>query len=73
MFTATAGSRDNLVSTNVQLNGVVSDEKLTPKMARRAARIAYGHESGVTIWDHEHDYGYRVYLKSARKLKPRID
>lgn len=67
-LTATARARDNQITQAVELNGVGVSEKLTPKMARRAARIAFGHESQVTVWDHEHRYGYRLYRNSARKL-----
>lgn len=64
----------------VQLNGVASDEPLTPQMARDALRIA-GTSTG-TVWqmslgdpetgapDYSQDYGYRVYARSARKIYP---
>jgi len=67
-MTATAGSKSSPVTTQVELNGVAPEETLTPKMAARAARTAFGHRDGVTVWDHEHDYGYRLYAKSARKV-----
>jgi len=63
------GPRSNLLYTAVELNGVSPDEKLTPKMARRAARVACGHTIQVTVWDNEHDYGYRLYRNSARKVR----
>jgi len=65
---AQTGPRSNPVTTNVQLNGVLPNERLTPKMARRAARIAFGHENGVVIYDSQANYGYRVYRNSARKF-----
>ena len=65
---AQAGPRSNPITANVQLNGVLPDERLTPKMARRAARIAFGHEDKVTIYDEQAKYGYRIYRKSARKF-----
>lgn len=63
-----AGPRSNLVHATVQLNGVLPSEQLTPKLAARAARVAFGHRDGVTVWDNEHGHGYRLYAKSARKL-----
>ena len=65
---AGAGSRNNRVTASVQLSGVLPDERLTPKMARRAARIAFGHEDAVTIYDDKAGYGYVVYRNSARKF-----
>ena len=70
-LTVTGGPRSNPTSIQVELNGVSPDEPLTPKLAARAARVAFGHRGGVTVWDHEHDYGYRLYKYSARKLKPK--
>ena len=43
-----------------------------PRMARRAARVAFGGDAQMTVWDHEYDYGYRLYKNSARKLKPEL-
>lgn len=63
-----AGPRGNPVTANVYLSGVLPDERLTPRMARRAARITFGHENRVTIFDNQAGYGYRIYLNSARKL-----
>ena len=65
---AIAGPHDAQVTASVQLNGVIETERLTPKMARQAARIAFGHCHRVTVWDWEGDYGYRLYAKSARKI-----
>ncbi len=65
---AQTGPRGNPITATVQLNGVLPGERLTPKMARRAARIAFGHENGVTIYDPQANYGYRVYRNSARKF-----
>lgn len=66
-LSVTYGPLGNESHSTVQLNGVSADEKLTPKMARRAARIACGHSNGVTVTDGEH--GYRLYKKSARKIR----
>jgi hypothetical protein len=52
----------------VRLDGVMREEKLTPKLAARAARVAFGHRNGVTVWDNERRHGYRLYANSARKL-----
>jgi len=67
-LTATAGPRTNPVTTSVQLNGVLPDDRLTPSMARQAARIAFGHSNRVTVWDLVANRGYRLYENSARKL-----
>lgn len=67
-FTVVSGSTTNEQINLVELNGVSEDERLTPKMARRAARVACGHNNGVTVWSNE-DYGYRLYPRSARKLR----
>jgi hypothetical protein len=53
----------------VNLNGILPSENLTPKMARQAARVAFGHDNRVTVWDNDFNYGYRLYEKSARKLQ----
>ena len=67
-FTVEYGPRANPARALVELNGVVPEEHLTPKLARRAARIACGHANGVTVWDSEYGHGYRLYSSSARKL-----
>jgi hypothetical protein len=54
--------------TCVNLNGILPTEKLTPKMARQAARVAFGHDNRITVWDNDFNYGYRLYKYSARKL-----
>jgi hypothetical protein len=63
-----AGPADNPVYTSVQLNGVFPETKLTPTLARRAAKVAFGHDNRVTVFDIEHHYGYRLYRKSQRKF-----
>ena len=54
--------------THVQIPGVPADERLTPKLARQAARIACGQAAKATVWDEESGIGYRLYSRSARKL-----
>lgn len=69
---AIAGPTYNPVSSLVQLQGYDEVDRLTPKMARQAAKVAFGHDNQVTIWDldaHGIGYGYRLYAKSARKLQ----
>ena len=68
-LTVIAGPRSNPLTANVQLNGVLPEERLTPQMARRAARVAVGHSNRVTVWDYRASYGYRLYEKSARKIR----
>ena len=63
-----SGPRTNPLYHTVVLNGVLPDERLTPKMARRAARIACGSDDRVTVLDEDHGYGYRLYKNTARKL-----
>ena len=65
----TAGSQSNPVTSNVEINGVTEDENLTPKLARIAARIAFGHSNQVTVVDTENGYGYRLYKNTARKIR----
>jgi hypothetical protein len=52
----------------VRLNGVSPSEKLTPKMARRAARVACGTGYNAVITSTE-NYGYRLYKKTHRKFE----
>lgn len=47
----------------------LGDAKLTPKTARIAAQIAFEGNYATEVWDLEEKYGYRIYGKSARKLK----
>ena len=54
---------DNRVVT---LTGV---DKLTPKSARAALRIAFNNEFGGTVFDTTTKVGYRVYGSSARKFR----
>ena len=60
----------NRKSEIVQLRGVMPDTRLTPRLAEQAALVACGGRNSVTVWDSEHGYGYRLYARSARKLRP---
>jgi len=51
---------------SVQLNGVGENERLTPKLARQALRVACGNDLGGLVSDGT--TAYRVYAKSVRKL-----
>jgi hypothetical protein len=63
------GPVGNEQQVEVQLSGVLAGTPLTPKLAAQAARIACGHRNGVTVLSDEDDYGYRLYSRSARKLR----
>ena len=65
-FTCKSGENDGIV-TEVALNGVAMAERLTPKLAARAARVAFGHRSGVSVVSND-EHGYRLYANSARKF-----
>ncbi len=67
-FRVIAGPKHNPVVERIQLNGVLPEEPLTPKLARRAARAAFGHSSQVTVWSANEEHGYRLYKRSARKI-----
>jgi hypothetical protein len=66
-FTVITGPIYAPVTSTVELPGVPPDERLTPKLARQAARAA-GADGTATVWSDE-DYGYRLYERSARKIK----
>lgn len=66
------GPRGDTQVIIVQLNGVLPNERLTPKLALRAARIAQGVAWGATVWDEDAGIGYRLYRRSARKLKMEV-
>ena len=57
---------DNSITQNVCLHDLPFDTQLTPAIARRAARLAFGHTENVTVYDDE--YGYRLRGKAAKKL-----
>lgn len=67
-FTVTFGPVCNRQTVTIELNGVLPDESLTPKLARRAARVATGTGHNVTVWSND-PHGYRLYRRSARKLR----
>lgn len=66
-FTVQFHLNPDMTRRQVVLNGVHPSEELTPKLARRAATVAQGHDTGVTVWSDD-DYGYRLYENSARKV-----
>jgi hypothetical protein len=63
--TATLTNR-NQPAVTVQLPNVPESAPLTPKLARSAARIAFGHSDGVTVLDG--DNGYALTKSGARLL-----
>jgi len=66
-FTVIHGPAYNPVTATVILNGVDESERLTPKLAIRAARVGCGHRNSVTVWDGG-EYGYRLYKNTHRKV-----
>lgn len=58
----THGPKANPITVPVQLPGESENARLTPAMARRAARIATGHECGVRVMD-----GNRGYILYSEK------
>jgi hypothetical protein len=67
-FTVITGPVYAPVTVTVELPGVPADERLTPKLARQAARAVMDGPvtKAVTVWDG--DVGYRVYENAARKI-----
>ena len=63
-FTATAGNRNNQVTVSVEIPNASGE--MTPEQARQAARIAFGHTSGVTVDDGSK--AYRLTASGARKV-----
>jgi hypothetical protein len=66
-FVVIHGPYGNEDTVTIELSGVDEDEPLTPKLAVSAAMAACGHRNRVTVWSDD-EYGYRLYVKSARKL-----
>lgn len=64
-FEVTAGSKSNPITQQVEVP--TAEGKMTPSQARQAARIAFGHTTGVTVMD-EGGEGYRLNGKSARRI-----
>lgn len=52
--------------SEIEIPGILSKERLTPKMAVMAAIIVFGHRSGITVSDTL--VAYKVYANSYRKL-----
>lgn len=63
-FVCTTGPKYNLVEARVNLNGVTPGEKMTPALARRACRVAFGHCRGVTVRSNDAHY-YRIHGERA--------
>ncbi len=55
----------------ITIHGVADDERLTPKLARMALRLASGNDLGGLASDGQ--TAYRVYAKSVRKLYQKGD
>ena len=68
-LTVISGPLGDLRADTVQMRSVLPDERLTPRLARQAARLAVGSDSRVTVWDEVAGIGYRLYKRSARKLR----
>ena len=69
-LSVTIGPRGNQQTTPVQLNGVPASARLTPKLARQAARVAQGQSWPATVWDWDGNdgTGYRLYKNTHRRL-----
>lgn len=68
----TTGKPPDQQTSIIRLNGVLPDARLTPALARQAARIAQGSAAGATVWDWFDDcngIGYRLYKNTHRKLE----
>ena len=71
-FRVTYGLRHDPLRATVVLEGLEEDAPIRPAMARQVARIACGHEFGVTVVDNKTGNGYRLYSdepNSHRKVK----
>ena len=66
-FTVIYGPMYDPTVNTVTLRGVWTSDRLTPKLAIRAARVGAGHRSQVTVWSND-DHGYRLYAQTARKI-----
>lgn len=68
----TYGEKRNPITVTIELPGEPPNAKLTPQMARRAARVATGGEKGVVVMDNTTGCGYRLYSEkrnSHRKIE----
>ena len=61
----TYGPKGNEQTVTVELPGVAESAPLRPLMARQAARIACGHERGVTVRDEVAGVGFRIYSEKS--------
>ena len=62
----TYGKKGNEQTCIVELPGVPQSAPLRPTMARQAARIACGHERGITVLDAVAGVGFRIYSEKAQ-------
>lgn len=53
----------------VHLNGMLSDEKLSPSSARRACQAAVGRRYGRIVWDEQYGHGYALYPNTHRRME----
>lgn len=58
--------KGKIESHDIEMQGTIGNERLTPKMAIRAALVAFGHRCGIKVSDGE--TCYRIYANSYRKL-----
>ena len=63
----TYGPKGDQKTEHVQLLGILSNTKLTPKIARQAARIACGHMQGVRVMDG--NIGYILYSEKRNSYR----
>lgn len=74
--TVTAGSRENPITATAQINNAAETDELTPALARRASRIAFGHTSSAVTDGRK---TYRLSGSTARLIlhetagRPRFD
>lgn len=61
-----AGACDHQVFTTVQLLHSRESDRLTPKLARCAARIGFGHTLGVTVSDG--NVAYRLTASGCKRV-----
>ena len=53
----------------VSMTDISADEPLTPKLARRAARVAYGVAANCTVYDEGTAYRVTGYGVNVRRVK----
>lgn len=65
-FKVSSRVKGEMEDHEICMDGVLVSERLTPKLAIRAALVVFGHRCGITVSDTV--TAYRVYAKSTRKL-----